>query len=238
MKALNLMERNVAPTKFGEHHVVFWRRDIPTGPSRPMEFGMLILIAKAMFFVFMSVFISVTALLIVSVSTKSGRKELRMLWREDSEDSSQLLHVCAVLKCFVIRKATAIFVYIARRVYGDEFIPDPTDCIPRFTTIQTQADRIILNWQAPRPASKLTNNQFELQVCTVCPGAGGGADKVREWEVLHVGDQSSYDYKQLDPGKSIEFRVRTTNERGASDWAVGEFSTRCKPVEGGGDGPG
>jgi hypothetical protein len=199
---------------------------------------MLFWIAKAILFVVIFVFISVLALLIASVSSKSGRKELRTLWREDSEDSNQFLHAYAVLKGFVKRKATACFVYIARRIYGDDFIPDPADCIPRFTTIQTQADRIILNWQAPRPASKLTSNQYELQVCTVCPGAGGGAEKVREWEVLHVGDQPSFDYKQLDPGKCIEFRVRTTNERGVSDWAVGEFSTRCKAVEGGGEGPG
>jgi hypothetical protein len=216
-------------------------QEIPAGPSRPVMAlfeGMFWLIAKALISLFMFVFISILALLIASVSSKGGRKELRTLWREESEDSTQFLHVYTVLKCFVTRKATSAFVYVARRIYGDKILPDPADCIPRFTTIQTQADRIILNWQAPRPASKLTSNQYELQVCTVCPGAGGGAEKVREWEVLHVGDQSSYDYKQLDPGKCIEFRVRTTNERGASDWAVGEFSTRCKPVEGGGEGPG
>jgi hypothetical protein len=200
--------------------------------------GMFLLFAKASIFVIMFLFTSILVFLMVSVSSKSGWKELKTLWREDSEYSSQFQHVHHVLLCFVKRKATAAYVYTARRLFGDKFIPDPTDCIPRFTTIQTQADRIILNWQAPRPASKLTTNQFELQVCTVCPGAGGGTEKVKEWEVLHVGDQSSYDYKQLDPGKSIAFRVRTTNERGASEWAVGEFSTRCKPVEGGGEGPG
>jgi hypothetical protein len=179
-------------------------------------------------------------ILLVSICFKNGRKELRSLWRESREESAGYLRFFYILNALVRNNASLIYFHVAKRFVGENLIPNPAECIPRFTTIKTQADRIILNWQTQHPGgpSLLSNEQFELQVCTVCPGAGGGASEVREWEVLHVGDKTSYDYQQLEPGKSLAFRVRTTNLRGASDWAVGEFSTRHKPVEGGGEGPG
>ena len=42
-------------------------------------------------------------------------------------------------------------------------IEDPSECKPRFTTIQTQVNRIVLHWTANR-SSKWTDDQYELQI--------------------------------------------------------------------------
>ena len=211
------------------------RRRLPGAGPRPEE---MFFVVKCLLFVMLLALLMILLMLLVFICFKTGRKEFRTLWRESSQDSAGYSRIFYVLKALLTSKASLLYFNVAKRIWGDNIIANPAECIPRFTTIKTQADRIILNWQTQHPPTRLANEQFELQVCTVCPGAGGNTSEVREWEVLHVGDKTSYDYKQLEPGKSLAFRVRTTNLRGASDWAVGEFSTRHKPVEGGGEGPG
>ena len=158
-------------------------------------------------FLLLLILILILLLLLGSVCFRNGRKEFWVVWRESGEECVGRSRIVYVLKTFFARKLASLYVEVARRIFGDRIIPDPAECIPRFTTIKTQADRIILNWQTPRPSSTLAQEQFELQVCSVCPGAGGAASEVREWEVLHVGEKTSFDYQQLEPGRCAKILI-------------------------------
>jgi hypothetical protein len=117
-------------------------------------------------------------------------------------------------------------------------VPDPKTLIPRFTTIKTQSDRIILFWVVTGQQSAWSIDEFELQVCSTSPPAGPSPNEVSEWETLQLCKEMTFDYKGLDPGKQYQFRLRTVNRKGASDWVPGRFETRQMPVDNGGSGPG
>jgi hypothetical protein len=177
---------------------------------------------------------SIVALLciILMLVFKSGRKKLRKYWKLSQQGPFYRLGA------FISRKMFHGLVSLSRPLLGNRLVPDPTKRSARFSTIKTQSDRIILSWQVSGPESSWSIEKHELQVLSVSPHAGKTTANVEEWETIYAGKEPTFDYKDLTPGRAYRFRVRAVNQRGASDWVDGEFSTRQLPVEHGGSGPG
>jgi hypothetical protein len=177
---------------------------------------------------------SIVALLciILMLVFKSGRKKLRKYWKLSQQGPFYRLGA------FICKKMFHGLVSLSRPLLGNKMVPDPKKRTPRFTTIKTQSDRIILSWQVSGPESAWSIEHQELQALSISPQAGKTSANVEEWETLHTSKESTFDYKDLKPGRAYRFRVRAVNQRGASDWVDGEFSTRQLPVEHGGSGPG
>ena len=142
------------------------------------------------------------------------------------------------LGAFISQKIFRLFVNISRPVFANKLVPDPKKLTARFTSIKTQSDRIILNWLVSGPQSAWSIDQHELQVCSTSQHAGKSPELINEWETLHKSKELTFDYKGLQPNTAYKFRVRLVNQKGASEWTSGEFSTRQLPVDNGGSGPG
>jgi hypothetical protein len=177
---------------------------------------------------------SIVALLciVVMLMFQSGRKRLRKYWRLSQQGPFYRLGA------FICHKIFRLYVNVTRPVLAEKFVPDPKKITARFTSIKTQSDRIILNWQVKGPQSAWSIDQHELQVCKTSPHAGKDAEVVNEWETLQKSKDLTFDYKDLKPSTMYKFRVRLVNQKGASEWALGDFSTRQLPVDNGGSGPG
>mmetsp|Transcript_44007 Transcript_44007/g.110223 ORF Transcript_44007/g.110223 Transcript_44007/m.110223 type:complete len:348 (-) Transcript_44007:200-1243(-) len=167
--------------------------------------------------------------------TEWGRKKLRKYWRLSKQGPFHR---------FVIWFGN-LFVRLYVFLSGDRLINDPSSCKPRFTTIQTQVNRIVLHWTAER-SSKLTADSYELQLwkkprvegTKAAPGSTTSA-KEACWETCIKGEGVvTCDCTDLEEGAEHRFRVRTFNRKGESAWQEGTFGTRFRPEANGGWGPG
>eukprot|EP00285_Hemiselmis_virescens_P013379 CAMPEP_0173385272 /NCGR_PEP_ID=MMETSP1356-20130122/7882_1 /TAXON_ID=77927 ORGANISM="Hemiselmis virescens, Strain PCC157" /NCGR_SAMPLE_ID=MMETSP1356 /ASSEMBLY_ACC=CAM_ASM_000847 /LENGTH=316 /DNA_ID=CAMNT_0014340999 /DNA_START=1 /DNA_END=948 /DNA_ORIENTATION=+ len=200
--------------------------NVASDPKKTAQFVTLFLIAH---------FTLVTLVVSGMACTEWGRKKIRKYWRLSKQGPFHKF-VVWFLNLFV-----RLFVFLS----GDRLIEDPSGCKPKFTTIQTQVNRIVLNWTAQR-SSKWTPDSYELQIWKTpavkgAPSAIGSTTdgKDAKWETCAKGENLfTCDCHDLAEGVEHKFRVRTFNKKGTSAWNETCFWTRLRPELNGGWGPG
>ena len=131
-----------------------------------MVWFVLAIIISFVFWSAILVFCFAIAFLILNICFKGGRRELSDLWIDSLLQIDESWYFARVI--FVLKKLIKCRLnrFQRTKLSGviDLVFSDPSECIPRFTTIKTQTDRIILNWQAEKTTSLFTNHEYELQV--------------------------------------------------------------------------
>uniref|UniRef100_A0A7S4P9S7 Fibronectin type-III domain-containing protein n=2 Tax=Guillardia theta TaxID=55529 RepID=A0A7S4P9S7_GUITH len=160
---------------------------------------------------------------------KRGRKLLRKYWRISKEGPFFRIAQWA------FSKFVSLAVMVDKTLFNETLVSPPTNTRVKFTIIQTQSDRIILNWEAQK-ACRWIENMYELQICKDLNANTDILDAM--WEESYRGEECKYDCKDLVQATRYRFRVRIFNSKGTSSWTTGEFETRQEPVQNGGSGPG
>ena len=95
-----------------------------------------------------------------------GRKLLRKYWRISKEGPFFRIAQWA------FSKFVSLAVMVDKTLFNETLVSPPTNTRVKFTVIQTQSDRIILNWEAQQ-ACRWIENMYELQVCRAPPAFHG-----------------------------------------------------------------